>query len=144
MTIRFANKEDIPEIADLWLAMVLEEYPDNQPSKETWMRWCENLMNAEMSYISIAVVDNKIVGFVEVLKYLEPSDNKFHGVGQHLYVKPEYRKTLIAYYIWRKVYKKFREIGIDVCELFCSCEKTGFWEKKGFAPKRVLMRRQYV
>lgn len=142
ISVRIAEPEDIQQVSDLWLKMVNEIYPENTPRQDWWIEICKALMTTERYFIVIAEVDGRIVGFIDGFAFPEPSTGKIHGVGQHMYVSPEYRSTSAA----RKLYKKGIQIArrlfnVQVREFYCTPENRPFWEKKGYVSHRLMMRR---
>lgn len=144
MVIKLADENDIEEISKLWLDMVKELYPDNSPDKQTWQDYCNRLMDTGLYQIMIAVENNAIVGFLDGLRFLEPSTGKEHAVAQLMYIKPEHRSTKVSFRLHRQMYKLFKSYGIKIFDFFCHKDNVYYWQKKGYSLTRVMMRREYV
>lgn len=144
MKIRLAKETDIPNIANLWEKMVHELYPDNTPDKEVWIEYCTRLFDSGLYYIYVAEDKGKVIGFIDAMKYLEPSTGNEHGVCQLLYIEPEYRKSLVAFRLHRTMYKMFKSFGVKTFEFFCGTKDIDVWIKKGYEPMRIMFRRVYV
>lgn len=142
MLIRQANEGDILKVGRLWLEMVKEMRPDFTPNVEWWRKIAADAMR-NGSYSMLVVDDGgKIVGFLDWFLFPEPSTGQVHMVGQHLYLKPELRGSGVG----RELYEKTMEIGVargvKTFELFCFGNEQPYWEKRGFAPLRTLMRKE--
>ena len=86
--------------------------------------------------------DGKIVGFIDGLAFPEPSTGMMHGVGQHMYISPEYRNTSVALKIYRRIMQVARHFKVKNWEFFCAADNTELWTKKGYIPQRIMMRRR--
>jgi len=141
--IRYARPHDVEEIASLWERMVKELKPDYAPNVSWWVGMARTLLKSEAYYALTAVDDEtgRIIGFLDGFLYPEPSTGKLHGVGQHFFLIPEYRKTSIAGRLYREAVRKARAAGATVLEFFCFPAEQPFWESKGYAPVRMIMRR---
>jgi GNAT superfamily N-acetyltransferase len=142
MLIRQANEGDLLKASRLWLEMVQEMRPDFTPNVEWWRKIARESMRR--GNYSMLVVDDggKLVGFLDWFLFPEPSTGRIHMVGQHLFLKSELRGTGIG----RELYEKTMEIGtargVKTFELFCFDAEQSYWEKRGFAPLRTLMRKE--
>jgi len=139
--IRRAEVEDIDAVALLWLKMVKELAPTFTPNLEWWKEMAVKLFDTEIYVSFVAEVDGEIVGFVDGFIFNEPSTGKIHGVGQHLYITPEYRNDIRTSLLLKYIMQAGKEAGATVFELFSFKEQEPLWIKKGFLPKRTLLRR---
>lgn len=142
-TIKYATTKDIPEIVDLWEKMVYElTGPDATPNKEWWAAQAIKLLEMQSIYeILVAKQGKRIIGFIDYFIYPEPATGMLHGVGQHFYVTPEHRGSNIASRLYRKTLTVMKKKSVDVMELFCFDSEKDMWQRKGFMPRRTLMRR---
>jgi GNAT superfamily N-acetyltransferase len=142
MLIRQANEADLHKAGRLWLAMVTEMRPDFTPNVEWWRKIARDSMRNGTYFMFVADEGGKIVGFLDWFLFPEPSTGQTHLVGQHLFLDPSFRGSGIG----RELYEKTLEIGtgmgIKIFELFCFSNEQPYWEKRGFAPLRTLMRKE--
>lgn len=141
--IRYARPHDVEEIASLWERMVKELKPDYAPNVSWWAGMAKVLLNTD-AYRCLTAVDDctgRIIGFLDGFLYPEPSTGKLHAVGQHFYVLPEYRGTSTAGRLYKEAIRAARAAGSTVLEFFCFPAEQSFWENKGYAPTRMMMRR---
>lgn len=140
--VRLAEPEDIQKVSDLWLKMVNEIYPDNTPRPDWWIEICKALMATARYCIVVAENnDGKIIGFIDGFTFPEPSTGMIHGVGQHMYIEPDYRNTMVAMKIYRKIMKVAKLLKVQMWEFYCTPDNSTFWKKKGFNIQRIMMRR---
>lgn len=142
MIVRPGDKTDIEQVSRLWLQMVAELSPSSTPNIDWWKEIAGNLFDTKVYYLVVAEEDGFLKGFIDGILYPEPATGKLHGVGQHMYVRPGYRRSITAPRMYRKLIKALRENGATVLELFCFNEEKTLWEKKGYKPLRQLMRRE--
>jgi len=142
MIVREGSKSDIEQVSRLWLQMIVELSPSLTPNVEWWKEIANNLFNAGIYYLIVAEEEGILKGFIDGMLFPEPSTGRVHGVGQHMYVRPNYRKAIVAPRLYRKLIKVLRNNGATVLELFCFNNERAFWEKKGYRPLRQLMRRE--
>jgi len=141
MIVRSGNKEDIKQVGRLWLQMIAELSPSLTPNVEWWKEMANNLFDAGAYYLVVAEEDGVLKGFIDGMLFPEPSTGKIHGVGQHMYVRPNYRNTFIAARLYKKLVRALQDNGATILELFCFDNEKPLWEKKGYKPLRQLMRR---
>ena len=89
----------------------------------------------------VAEEGGKLAGFGDFFIWPEPATGKVHMIGQHLYVKPEFRNTAIPGKLYASGIKAAKKKGATVFELFCFEKEQQMWNKKGYRPIRTLMRR---
>lgn len=144
MIIRYANPRDIEAIAALWEEMVKELAPDYSPRRDWWERMAREMMKTDAYDALVAVSENmdRVVGFIDGFIFPEPSTGKVHAVGQHFYVRPEFREKGAAAGLYRRALRHARDRGAEVMELFCFTEERRMWGRHGFRPVRTLMRRE--
>lgn len=140
--IRIATKEDLPEISKLWEDMVLEARPEFKPDLNKWVVLGNALFDTGLYHVVVFEEDNKIVGFIDGMMFDEPSTGEKHGVAQHFYVIPEYRKTLVSVELYEEIMYLAVKNGSEALELFCFPEMEEYWKGKGFNKERILMRRK--
>lgn len=143
MNIRYAEKEEIGAVSGLWLQMVKEAAPDYAPNVEWWVKMAEGLFDTGNYRIAVAESDTGIIGFLDWMLYPEPSTGKIHAVGQHFFVLHEHRDKDIAGRLYKRVVRDMKRYT-QAIDLFCFETERRFWQKKGYRPKRFLMRRSHV
>lgn len=138
--IRFATKEDLPEISKLWIAMVKELKSKWHPDVKNWIKITSTLLDSDMHGIVIAIEDSKIVGFLEGIIFYDPAISKNRGIGQYFYVIPKYRNTKIAESLYEEILVQALKRNTESFELFCLPEKEEYWSKRGFVKTQIIMR----
>lgn len=138
--IRMATKEDVGNISLLWEKMVLSMRPGWQPSREVWEGMCIAMMDSGFYSVLVVEKDKNIVGFADGMMFPEPSTGKMHGVGQHFFILPEYR-GMLGGELYREIISLALEKGAEVLEFFCFPEELPFWNRHGYQPARIMVRR---
>ena len=128
--------------ADLWVEMVKESRPEWEPNKSWWMDIAARNMVAGHYFQLFVIDDDDVCGFGDFFLFPEPSTGRLHCTGQHLYVKPEKRGTAAASRLVKAWYRTAKESGADTVELFAFYDEQDRWNKVGFEPVRVLMRKE--
>jgi len=132
----------IPLAAELWMEMVKESRPDWEPNPHWWIDIAQKNMISG-SYTQLFAVDgDDVCGFGDLFLFPEPSTGKLHCVGQHIYVRVPYRGSSAARSLVREWYKIAKDSGASYMELFAFDDEKERWNKKGFLPARVLMRKE--
>jgi GNAT superfamily N-acetyltransferase len=141
LDIRLARKEDVGDIIPLWLELMKETYPEGNPSPTMFATQMMNLMDQHNGYTCFIALDGKnIVGFIDGIVIDDPIYGCKAGRGLHFYVKPEYRKTLVAISLFstqEKWGEKYR--GAKVAKLNCIPSQRELYEKMGYKPIEFLM-----
>ncbi len=127
------------KISRLWWDMVREMRPDWEPRQDWWREHCFGFLRTGRYFIFAAEEGGKIVGFLDYFIFPEPSTGKIHAVGQHFYVKPEYRRTRVAWHLYQSAFMAAKQRAENI-DLFCFPEEEKFWKKRGFKPIRLSMR----
>ncbi len=140
--IRIATKEDVPEVAQLWVQMVEELAPEFSPRVDWWEEMACNLLDGGIYEIVLYLMEDKIAGFMDYFIFPEPSTGKIHGVGQHLFILPEHRKSHVIRKLYKTAIKGAISRGAESLEFMCFMADLKKWEKKGYSPARVMMRRE--
>lgn len=141
MRIETGDFATIHVAANMWVDMVLEKRPDWKPNIDWWMTIAAQNMAAGHYSQLFAIDGDEAIGFGDFFMFPEPSTGEIHCVGQHLYVKPEYRGTWAASRLVRAWNKVALDMGATKMELFAFQDEQGRWKKVGFEPVRVLMRK---
>lgn len=141
-TIRQATKDDIPKIVELWEQMVNEARGQWLPNKDIWAAMAVQLMQSGMYHLLVAEEKGEMIGFIDGMMFNEPSTGKMHGVGQHFFIKPEHRKSMVGGELYREIMVIALSKGAEILEFFCFPEMIKEWVKRGFFPARILMRRE--
>lgn len=141
MIIRKGTDRDIEEVSNLWLEMVKELAPDYMPNIEWWQEMACELVKSNTYHIIIAKNGERIIGFIDFFLYPEPATGLVHAVGQHFYVKPDYRKGMVSSRLWKRALTLAKEKDAENIELFCFENEQSMWMKKKFKPVRILVRR---
>ena len=143
IVIRLGTQEDITQISKLWLQMVNELRPGLKPNVSWWQTMCRNFMDATNLYTVIVALDKStIIGFVDGFIFPEPATGKAHGVAQHFFILPEYRKTNIAQRLYLQILKLAKQKKASCVEFFCFSDNKEFWLKKNYKEMRIMMRKE--
>lgn len=140
MIIREGTEPDIIKISRLWLDMVKEMKPEYEPNVEWWRKIALQHLRSGIYYFYVADDGGKIVGFIDFFMYPEPSTGKKHCVGQHFFLKPEYRGKTTGRELYERSLSKGKKLGAKIIELFCFENERAMWKRKGFKSLRTLMR----
>jgi GNAT superfamily N-acetyltransferase len=138
--IRYAAPHDVEEIASLWERMVKELKPEYAPNAGWWVGMAKALLNTE-AYHAVTAVDDqtgRIIGFLDGFIYPNPLTGAIHGVGQHFYVLPEYRKTPVAARLYREALKKAKAKGSKIIEFLTDATT---WQRKGYVTQGFMVGR---
>jgi GNAT superfamily N-acetyltransferase len=138
--IRNGTEGDILKVSRLWVKMVTEMKPEWTPKVEWWRKIALNNLHGGRYFLSVADNGGKLSGFLDWFLYDEPSTGKLHAVGQHLFLDEEYRNIGIGNSLFHHAVEQAKKKKAEVIELMCFDNEKRFWEKKGFAPLRTLMR----
>jgi GNAT superfamily N-acetyltransferase len=143
MIYSVATAEDIEAISFLWKKMINEMQPELTPNRERWAEMTLSLINTGIYIIVIAKekTSNSIVGFIDGLTFHAPETDKIHGIGQHFYILPEFRKTWVAALLYIRIVSIAVERGAIALDLHCGPKELKFWNRHGFDTARYLMRR---
>jgi GNAT superfamily N-acetyltransferase len=144
MIYRQATEKDLVRIGELWKEMVNEMRPEWTPNAELWVGMGKSLFEQQLINYTIIIAEEagKIVGFVDGMIFHEPSTDKKHGVGQHFYVIPKYRKTRVAAKLYEEIVSVAVLADVDILEFFCFQEDLEFWGRRGYGLVRCLVRRE--
>lgn len=134
---------DADELAELWLELGREKGTVTNPNVEWWKERFNLLLGSDNYLVYKATDKGKAVGFVDGFVMKEPATGKIHGIGQYLYVKPEYRDTRVAGNIYKRLFKQAKEMGATVFDIFQHCEDDR-WTDKHFEPVYTVVRREHV
>ena len=140
MNIRRAVKGDLLQVLRLWLDMIRETYPENNPSLDKAFTGFLNLMDNPAYNMWVADDDGDIVGFVDGFVVDDPIIGKICGVGMHGYVKPEHRKSLTGIKLHTTFFEEeIKEHGLKAIKLNCIPSMVPYYEMLGFKQKEILM-----
>lgn len=140
--IRRGRIEDLGQVSLLWLDMVSELGPDLTPNAEMWRAHAVKFLQSGSYLLFLADFGGILAGFLDCFIFDEPATGKRHLVGQHFYVIPKFRGTRLAGQLWRSAFAEGKRLGIGTLELFCFEKEVPFWERHGFAIKRIMMRKE--
>ena len=145
VNVRQATEADIVKASRLWLEMLAEMAPQFDTPNVQWWREIAAVNMRQGQYHMLVVDDGgKIVGFLDWFLFPEPSTGKVHVVGQHFYLKPEYRGHGLGRELYEKAVSWVREHKLGTIELFCFDKELPMWEKRGFKPLRTLLRKEVL
>lgn len=140
--IRKGNEGDVIKVSRLWLEMLKEMKPEYTPNIEWWRTICIESLRSKRYMIFIAELGGSIKGFLDLFLFPEPSTGKIHAIGQHFFIRPNYRKNGIAYSLYKRAIKESIKNKASIFELFCFDNEKDMWMKKGFKPIRNLLRKE--
>jgi GNAT superfamily N-acetyltransferase len=143
MTIRPATEADIVKASRLWLEMLAEMAPQYKTPNVGWWRGIATTnMRQENYFLLVADEGGKIVGFVDYFLFPEPSTGQIHAVGQHLFLRPEYRGKGMGRELLKTAEAQAIAKGVKAIDMFCFDAEKPMWEKHGYRPLRSLLRRE--
>jgi GNAT superfamily N-acetyltransferase len=149
--VRAATLDDLNEVANLWAAMVMEEFGEGAtPDIPMWIYAFSNRMENNKNFTMLVAEDGDgmlmaqegdggIVGYISGEVYPEPSDGKVHGISQSIYVMPVHRKGKVGLNLYHNLARIFISQGAQVIEFLCKPDKIAFWEKKGYECTGTVM-----
>jgi GNAT superfamily N-acetyltransferase len=134
--IRKASQNDVPSMAAMWYLMVREMMngSDGEPIGSWWFVATMNLMRGGMYSAWVADVDGDAVGFIDYEIKINFEDKHSWAELRTFYVKPAYRNTKVAYYLWSSFLHEVKETGAKYAEVSCEEKMQQFWGKRGFDP----------
>lgn len=138
-TIRPATREDIAEMATLWMAMMREVYPERNPNPHWWIEDCIYEMDGGIYSAFIAEANGKIVGFTDAIFYKDASYGCLVGWSNHSYVFPEYRHGSLTSGLYKAMYEEGRSRGASLALFACTDDLAEFWKKHGYTKSENIM-----
>lgn len=146
MIIRDAAIEDLPEMSGLWVSMLKETNPEVTPEPDWWRQnqkeMMENRINMGLHYYPyIAIVNNKIVGFIIGMLYPDPATGQSVAFGQDFYVLPEWRNRPISEGLYGKLVRMGKSLNADCIEMTCFEGQLEFWGNRGYSVQKYCIRR---
>ena len=141
MIIREALEVDIIKASRLWLEMIAEMRPDFTPNVAWWRKIAATSMRSGDYFMIVADDGGRVVGFLDWFIFPEPSTGKIHAVGQHMFLKPEFRGSGVGRKLYEIALDRVTNRGITTIDLFCFDNEKQMWEKRGFVPLRTLLRK---
>jgi GNAT superfamily N-acetyltransferase len=144
ITVRPAEISDLYDLSVMWTDMVREELGKYyQPDYLFWENIVGKALETDKNFVMlIAEDDDSPVGFIMGNRYYEPADSKVHGISQHIYVKPEYRKTGVAPRLYRTFARAMWKMGVQIMSLCCVPGRQEFWARKGFKPSQMIFSKE--
>lgn len=141
--VEFATTGDLLELANLWYRFAKEAEPTDAPNKELWIKGIKNFIENETTPYRMVVgrEDGVIVAFADAFIIHQPSTDKIHGIGQHFYTHPLYRKTLVSSIMLKKLIDWGKGHKVEIIELFTDTLDDSFWLKHKFKPQTLMVRR---
>lgn len=130
MKLRKATKKDISELVRL----------DKLAFKE--IKWWETMSNSEFSRLIrqrnlVYVAENK-----EIIGFLTAKKKKISLALENIYVKKEFRKKGISRKLLRKFISDWKKTKFKEIQLICKLKLKRFYEKIGFKPSMIFMKRK--
>jgi GNAT superfamily N-acetyltransferase len=143
MVIRQATEADIVKASRLWLEMLAEMAPQfGTPNVKWWREIATTGMRQGTYFMLVADEGGKLVGFADWFLFPEPSTGQIHAVGQHLYLKPEYRGRGVGRELLKTAETHAMAKGVKAIDMFCFDKEKPMWEKHGYKPLRSLLRKE--
>ncbi len=140
---RLANKEDIPDITEMWKAMVNELHPDYSPREDWFEGMLENVFNSPMEMVVILAENGTAddpIGFIDGIKFPDPATGKIVGLCQYFYIYPEYRGQGIATGLLGELLRQAAKHGCEEIRITCGPAKLEEYMKRGFEPIQIILR----
>jgi ribosomal protein S18 acetylase RimI-like enzyme len=143
VNVRQATEADIVKASRLWLEMLVELTPQfASPNVGWWRKLAIAGLREGNRFILVADEGGRLIGFVDWCLYPDPSDGQIHAVGQHTYLKPEYRGRGIGDELYRKAIEAGKKFGVKVVDLFCMDNEKPKWEKRGYKFVMSFLRKE--
>lgn len=139
MKIRRATDADIHKLSRLWLSLCTEHHPSYHPDVNAWKSITLVLLHSPNFASFVAEEGGKIIGFLDLEIFTEPSNGKVYAGGRHLYVSPEYRTSPAAGLLYRSAIKEAKARGADAIQLICFDETKDMWLHHGYQPIHTIM-----
>lgn len=141
--VGFATTDDLPELSDLWYKFAKEAAPEDNPNKGLWMSTIESYLKNDSTPYKMVVGrdDGTIISFADVFIMHQPSTDKIHGIGQHFYTHPAYRKSMVSSMVLKKLMDWGKAQGVEIIELFTDTIEDSFWLRHKFKPQTLMVRR---
>jgi organic radical activating enzyme/GNAT superfamily N-acetyltransferase len=108
MKIRRVYPCDIQNVGELWEAMVIEGDSEARPNVNMWCNMMYRYIQNPDNHIWIAEVCGETVGFFAgSTGNYDPITSERYIIGEHFYIKPEHRDTVIG----KKLHNAYKRIG---------------------------------
>jgi len=101
VSLRRATADDIPDMANLWAALVREENPKARPDVKMWCGLQEHLINNDNYHCYVVEIAGQIVGFNNGLLLTDMETGETYLEGGHFYVLPDHRKSMAGFKLHR-------------------------------------------
>jgi len=154
MKTRKARPEEISQVADLWQGLVLHEkkidptyFDITKHARNKFLRFVKKKIKDGNSKLLVAIVDDKIVGYILGWVKERPPIFKLKKVGyiSDCFVVKEFRGKGIGEKLTQRMLAWFRTKKLNHVELVVtSRNKLGLtvWENLGFKEYRKIMRKK--
>ena len=109
--IRKATQNDIPAMADMWVALVLEENPSARPDVKRWCDMQRQLFGMSNYFVFVTEDNGKVVGVNNGLFLTDMETGEPYVDGGNFYVIPEYRNGVSGMKLHRNSLNVTRNLG---------------------------------
>ena len=134
INIRFANKDDIPELT--YLHIKLLELEGIKAKDEKNISWAFNeIINSQNTYIFLIEYCEKIVGMCTLHTLISSVEGGMLGLIEDVYVDEEYRKKRLGLSLMKEVERFCKIKNYKRLQLLCKNDNIRaikFYEKLGF------------
>lgn len=138
--VRRADHRDVWGVRKLWADLIREKYPDPNPNEKMWVEQTHASMNQMQGYrLYIAEMGGEIVGFSDGAVVMDAAINDKYVTGKHIYVKPEYRHSMVAVQLHKEIVKDGMGQGARIFRSFANEEDLPRWIKSGYKPRERLI-----
>lgn len=140
VVIRFAEKEDIDALVDMWIDFMGKGFDiltNLKMTPENIQRWRDfALMNIHQKMIKVAVLNGRIVGYILLSYGIPPLDTIYRCANVlDLFIREDCRKRGIGSLLLRDGMEHLKEQGFQMVALNVlteNLEALQLYEKEGF------------
>ena len=140
MNLRPTTEADIKKLSRVWFSLCAESRHTHSPSLYAWTQNLQLNLRHNPNFYSFHIEEGgKIIGFIDVEMFFEPSNSKLYAGGRHFYVNPAYRNTPVAGKLYRAAIKEAKKRGAQAIQLICFDETKDMWLHHGYKPVHTVM-----
>ncbi len=153
LKIREAKKEDIDAIVEMWYSLaskhqdMMRGYELSDDCRDSWRSFVERGMDREGMCTFVAVKENELVGFLNVVirERLGIFEEKYMGMILDVYVKEKKRGEGVGTKLTNRAEKWIKDKGVNIAVLTVSPENdkaVEFWEENGYITYLLKKRKE--
>jgi GNAT superfamily N-acetyltransferase len=147
ISIREAEKSDLPVIEKLSLELIDSLYSKVEINKEKILKNCKKLFSDVNSYLLVAEMNESVVGFIHFITRTTLLHYKLSGLVDELVVARDYKKKGVGKALIHAAAEQCRQLGC--CELEVSTEFSNtaareFYKGCGFSERGVILEQELL